>query len=84
MEKTDRLCARVWVRITIEEVAELGAWSPRTGGRVRKHIPSRGEKPQVFPESDRGPQLQHRTVSEKQTAWRTHRTRITLSLFSYV
>lgn len=73
-----------WVRITREEVADLGTWSPGIGGRVRKHILSRGETSQAFPETDKGPQLQHRTGSEKQTAWRTHRTRITFSLFSYV
>lgn len=62
----------------------LGPGAPEEGGRVRNHIPSIGEKSQIFPETAKGPQLEHRIVSEKQTAWQTYRPRIMLSFFSYL
>jgi hypothetical protein len=62
----------------------LGPGVPGTGGKVRKCIPNTGEKSQVFPETVRGPRLEHRTVSEEQTVWQTHRPRIRLSLSSYL
>lgn len=82
-EGRDRLCPQGWGRIISgRRWQNLRRGAPGTGGRVRKRILNTGEKSQVFPETVRGPQLEHRTVSEEQTAWQTHRLRITLSSYT--